>query len=307
MPNSNDATNDNPPASQVVELPRLQHIESQDPRLPQFRQRSLNMFYIAAGLSLMSVFVVGILGLIFAVIAVGYVLLTVQFNIYHRTQIENFHHYRQIEALLSLHNMIRFGHPLPPMRLWAISPDFATLIVSTICQHKPRHIVELGSGTSTLIAAYCLEELEQGSITSFDHDAAFASVTRHTLQKHNQTERATVIHAPLMVMTLAEDTALWYDIAKLQPLEAIDLLIVDGPPEDTEKLARYPALPLLYGKLTDGAIILVDDYMRADEHTMVNRWLAEFDLEVVETLANEKGAAILRKKKGAPASDAPIC
>src|SRR5262249_4080355 len=52
-------------------------------------------------------------------------------------------HYAQVEALLSLHSVIRFKHPLPPMRGWGISPDFALILVSVIREHKPRIIVEL--------------------------------------------------------------------------------------------------------------------------------------------------------------------
>ncbi|NJO82486.1 MAG: hypothetical protein HC828_06455, partial [Blastochloris sp.] len=36
-------------------------------------------------------------------------------------------HYRQLEALFSLHAQVKFNAPLPPMRRWSISPDFANL------------------------------------------------------------------------------------------------------------------------------------------------------------------------------------
>lgn len=275
-----------------MSLPRLQHLESLDPRLPLFRKRSLNLLYIAGGLSVVSVFALGVFGIVFAIFALGYVLVTAMLNIYHRMQIENFYHYREIEALLSLHALIPIRHPLPPMRLWAIAPDFATLIAATIWQYKPRMVVELGSGVSTVIVSYGLEKLGRGTVTSFEHLDEFVGMSRRMLVQHQLESYATIIYAPLSSLGMQSP---WYDQEQMKSLGSIDLLIVDGPPETTGRLARYPAIPVLYDQLADGALILVDDYMRSDEHEMVNRWLTEFGLEVVDAVANEKGAAILRK------------
>ena len=54
---------------------------------------------------------------------------------------------------------------------------------------------------------------------------------------------------------------------------------------------------MLFDQLAPGAYVLVDDFMRDDEYTMVNRWLDDYNLKVVRTFANEKGAAILQKTR----------
>lgn len=277
-------------------LPKLQHIEAQDPMLPVFRRRNLNMLYIAAALSVITIILSGIWGLVFAIFAVGYVVMMTQFNIYHRTQIENFHHYRQLEALLSLYDMVNIRYPLPPMRLWVISPDFANLLVGHVLRQKPKNLVELGSGTSTILSSYCLEKIGDGHVISYEHIQEFAEASRRSLDEHDLADYATIIQAGLTPTTIRDETFQWYDTQQMEDLHDIDLLVVDGPPDGTQKMARYPALPVLYDRLADGAIIFVDDYMRDDEHNMVNRWLEEFDLEVVDTIATEKGTAILRKK-----------
>jgi hypothetical protein len=46
----------------------------------------------------------------------------------------------------------------------AASPDFLKLTMETIISNKPEFIVELGSGTSTIIAAKTLEKLKGGFI-----------------------------------------------------------------------------------------------------------------------------------------------
>lgn len=281
-------------------IERPQHIEAQDPRFITFRRKTINQWFIWALVSLVGLIFLGGIGFFVAILAMSWVLLQTILSLYHRTQVENFLHYRQLEALASLHALIKVRQPLPPLRLWAISPDFALLITSTIRQYRPAHIVELGSGTSTLISSYALEEIGSGKVTSYEHLAQFAQISQRDLEKHGLKKLATVIHAPLKTWGKDEQSWQWYALENVTS-EKIDLLIVDGPPENTNKLARYPAVPALYDRLNDGAIILVDDVMRPDETDMVNRWLAEFDLEVLEVLANEKGAAILRKT-AAPSS-----
>ncbi|GAB4510136.1 MAG: hypothetical protein OHK0046_06370 [Anaerolineae bacterium] len=281
-----------------MSLPRLERIEARDPQYPVFRRQIFNTFYLAVGLSFVSIFLLQGLGILFAIFAMAWAIISVQLRIYHRQQVENFMHYRQTEALHALYSLVRPRQPLPPMRLWVISPDFGALLAGLIQQHKPRTIVELGSGVSTLIAAYALESTGvAGHITSFEHMDDFISTGQRRLEQHGLSQLVTLIHAPLT----EQNGTTWYDTSTMQGLTAIDLLVVDGPPEKTQTSARQPALDVLYDKLADGALILVDDYLRDDEYRMVNAWVETYNLEVVETLATERGTAILRKR----ASQAP--
>jgi predicted O-methyltransferase YrrM len=78
--------------------------------------------------------------------------------------------YQQLESLISVTSILSLRTPLPPMRGWAISPDFGVLLVAEILRKKPRQVLELGSGVSTLLIAYCLEKIGHGRVVSFDHD-----------------------------------------------------------------------------------------------------------------------------------------
>ncbi len=265
---------------------RLRHTEAQDPRFLRFRFRILALFAFYAGVSLLLTALdvaPAIWGLIAVISGTGLTLYTV-LMLYHRTQIESFQHYRQLESLQNLYAIIQPRRALPPMRLWAASPDFLVPLAEIIHTYQPRHIVELGSGTSTLISAYCLEKIGAGHITSLDHDAGFAQVTRDLLAAHGLSTWADVKDAPLVNG--------WYDLPSL--VNNVDLLIVDGPPEQAGKLTRYPALPRLFQHLNPGAIIIVDDYMRPTEYESVRRWLAEFNLQIISALPNEKGLIILK-------------
>jgi predicted O-methyltransferase YrrM len=227
-------------------------------------------------------------------IVLGAMVLDTLLKVYHKLQIEQVQHYWQTEALFGLYHSLHITQPLPPMRLWAASPDFVTQAVSLIRQHKPQVVFEVGSGVSTLVSSYALRENGSGSLISLEHEAAFAQVTTENVATHGLSDIARVLHAPLKTVDVNGETRTWYDLSNIE-LPTIDLLVVDGPPEGTGPLARYPALPQLFDYLSPGAFILVDDFMRDDEYTMVNRWLSEYQLTVVRTLANEKGAAILRK------------
>jgi len=203
--------------------------------------------------------------------------------------------YRQLEALISITSILPLRHPLPPMRGWAISPDFGCLLISEILTGKPRIVVELGSGVSTLLIAYCLEKIGHGRAISFDHDVNFCEKSRAIITAHQLGNIAEVAHAPLKEVQLDTGSWDWYDTARIDPDIKIDLLVIDGPPGQIQELSRYPALPLLHAYFSDETVILLDDAARADEQSIIKMWTREFPDFEYEYNPAEKGAAILRR------------
>lgn len=242
------------------------------------------------------------------IVGIGYLgvlILIIQLEIYRRTQIhlmtiaeDRKSEYHQIESLFSVFSSLNNKAPLPTMREWAISPDFAKLVMSSIYKYQPQTIVELGSGVSTIISSYCLQAINNGTVISIDHDAKYAEVTKNNLLIHGLQDIARVKHIPLKSIILDNQTFNWYDPEKLydiSELQKIDLLIVDGPPVSFNDLARYPALPILHQFLSDNAIILVDDANRIGEQKIVDLWLNQYDDLEFKLVAAEKGAIILQK------------
>ncbi|MGH8984770.1 MAG: class I SAM-dependent methyltransferase [Acidimicrobiia bacterium] len=211
--------------------------------------------------------------------------------------------YRQLEALVSVFSMIDVRAPLPPMRGWAISPDFARTMLSVLATRRPRVVLEAGSGVSTLIAAYGAERLGLDCrIHSLDHDAHFVEFTKVALAEHGLTHAATIVHAPLVPIDINGEEWKWYDRHALQALEKIDLVVIDGPPAgDGAPLARYPALPVLCPRLSKDAVVLVDDGARRGEQAVVKRWQQEFPEIQVKVVDNEKGAFLIRVNGASPA------
>ena len=106
---------------------------------------------------------------------------------------------------------------------------------------------------------------------------------------------AQVLYSPLEPTQVGNKTYSWYNIDKLTTKDTIDLLIVDGPPVKTNQLARYPALPLLFSKLSKECIIILDDAARPSEQQAVSQWLREFPGFKQEYISSKKGLCILRR------------
>ena len=182
---------------------------------------------------------------------------------------------REVEALTQLFQRVKPRAAMPSSGQWALNPTGLLHVVSLIEQHRPSVIVELGSGTSTIWMGYALEQAGGGRLVSLEHLPDFADRTRILVDIHGLDKLVEVRDAPLRPIQLGETTSPWYALDTLVDLPEIDLLFVDGPPGTAGPLARYPALPVLSDRLADGAIVVLDDFRRADETTIVERWCAE--------------------------------
>lgn len=218
-----------------------------------------------------------------------------QLHLYRARQKEDVDQLRQIQALFSLFSAIPFRHTLPPMTGWAASPELASTVYGLIREHRPKTVVELGSGVSTLVAAYALEQNGEGRLVSLDQDAGYGAATAEQLRRHGLDARAQVIHAPLKPVELDGRSWTWYDVSRLPEVSSIDLLVVDGPHRALQPLARYPAMPMLYDRLSPNAVIVLDDADRKDERAAVRRWTDEHEGWTVVYAQSPKGTAILRR------------
>ncbi len=178
----------------------------------------------------------------------------------------------QVDALLAIYCDIRPDHGFPPTRGWAASPDFLRHLSQFISTKSPKTIVECGSGVSTLILAACLKKQGKGKLYSLDHNSEFAEKTRQLLNQHDLSDWATVVHAPLKKIEFDAWNGKWYDTSSIPSDLNIDMLVVDGPPENVAKFARYPAVPVFQRQFNTGCIILVDDADREDEQETIDRW-----------------------------------
>jgi hypothetical protein len=172
------------------------------------------------------------------------------------------------------------GDRSPPLGAWAIEPDFPRLIAGQL-MHAPDTVVECGSGATTILIGGFLRRNGRGRLFSLEHDSRFAEATQRQIDAAGLSNICKVICAPRKPQSFGDEVVSWYDLDCLSKLpQAIDLLVVDGPPADA-RWARWPALHVFGDGLRPNASILVDDGRRREERRTVFRWLASRpDLEL---------------------------
>lgn len=220
----------------------------------------------------------------------------ISFHIYRGIVKEIYYQDQRTQALFNIHSIVKPRFPLPYLTGWAAFPELISCILTEVKRSKPNHIVEIGSGSSTIITSYLLQELNNGHISSLDHDEAYGEKTRKELILHGLKDVATVYYRPLISHSINGKQYSWYDTSNLNlDKKSVGILVVDGPPEKTQSHARYPALPLFYEYLTDDAVVILDDAGRKEESETVEMWLKEFPEFSHEFIHTEKGISILKR------------
>ncbi|QGP79251.1 class I SAM-dependent methyltransferase [Sphingobium sp. CAP-1] len=155
---------------------------------------------------------------------------------------------------------------LPHLGSWKADVGFLRHIVREIARLRPAHVVELGAGASSLVAARALQLHGGGRLHSFDQHGGFVDATRQWLADHAL--EVDIRHAPL-TQDSADWPGRWYAIDRLP--DRIDLLIIDGPPWSVHPLVRGAA-DSLFSRLSPDAVVLLDDAARPGERLVARRW-----------------------------------
>ncbi|MEO1223089.1 MAG: class I SAM-dependent methyltransferase [Pseudomonadota bacterium] len=220
-----------------------------------------------------------------------------EFRIYSRTTLPQLliQVTKQAEALDMLLKKLRIDRGwLPPTRGWAASPDFLLTLADHILESKANRVLECGSGVSSLVIGRCLELIGGGHLHSLEHLEASAKESSDNVNDRGLASLVTIVRAPLKPYQFHGQAFRWYDLAAL-PDGEIDCLVVDGPPLDTCPVARYPAAPMLFGRIADGGTVFLDDYNRHAERQAVKAWLRDFPDWNAVAKQTEKGCAVLRQ------------
>jgi Methyltransferase domain len=182
----------------------------------------------------------------------------------------------QVDGIVALYSIFKPSVPFPPFGGWAIAGDLARRYVSTVLDTEPRAVIEVGSGLSTVLCAMALElNGGEGQVYALEHEEHWMALTMNALAQQGVLHRAKILHAPLVETKIESEQWMWYDLGAVDLPDRAEILLVDGPPQSTGDLARYPALPLLIDRLSSDALIFLDDGIRPDEQSVLERWLEE--------------------------------
>lgn len=180
---------------------------------------------------------------------------------------------------------------LPNLGSWKADTGLLTLIADHILAHRPKVVVEFGTGASTLIIARALEMTGGGTFISFEQHPEFVNATRDWLAEHGLT-------ADLRAVRLRPSPGgwpgLWYNHGELP--NGIDLMVIDGPPWSIHPFTRGAA-ETLFGRMSPTGVIMLDDAARPGERVVARRWRRqwpEFRFTLLQT--GTKGTLIGQRR-----------
>ena len=188
----------------------------------------------------------------------------------------------------------RLGLPLcalPALGSWKADAGFLHLILDTMAARRPRTVVELGAGASTIVIGKALALAGGGRHVAYDQHAEF--IDKLGVWLADLGLAAELRHAPLARRS-AYWPGWWYKLD--EPPAEIDLLVVDGPPWAVHPFVRGGA-ECLFARISPGGVVLLDDAARPGERVVARGWRArwpEFTFERVA--AGSKGALIGRRR-----------
>ncbi|MDM8547528.1 class I SAM-dependent methyltransferase [Candidatus Venteria ishoeyi] len=201
--------------------------------------------------------------------------------------------FSQLEAYLSLRDRLDLRAGLPYTRDWSASPDFLKMIVEHCLEAKPSVVLECSSGLTSLMLARCCQMNQQGRVYSLENGEQYALATREHIQRYQLEDYAEIRHAPLEKTAVNGVDYDWYAINAI-PDEPIDMLVIDGPPGFIQKHSRYPAVPLLFEKLSANCVIFLDDAARDDEQEIIRLWQAAYPALQLTYIKTDRGCAVLK-------------
>jgi predicted O-methyltransferase YrrM len=189
-----------------------------------------------------------------------------------------------------------------PVMLGGASIDghHARTLLFYLQERKPRYILELGSGSSSVLIAKALAKMGHPAErhVAVDHEIHFLNLTRETARLNGVDNLIVFEHCPLEKQ--ANDAPPWYSrLPEIASKTKFDLLLIDGPPATGEGLdrSREPALDVLAPHLAPGAIVILDDANRPGEQAIIEAWRKRHPQFRVVHVRDGKGVAVLLAPK----------
>ena len=183
---------------------------------------------------------------------------------------------------------------LPPTRGGAASPDFLCVLSRHLLAERPNVTVECGTGVSTLVMGRCFQLMNHGQLFSLEQNASWSNRNRELVAERGLEKYVKILDAPLETMKLRGADYEWYSLDVIPDVE-ISCLVIDGPRAIEKPFARFPAGPILFSRLTDKAVVFVDDFNRRGERQCFEKWREQYPNLVASIENTEKGCLVLRR------------
>lgn len=174
---------------------------------------------------------------------------------------------------------------------WTLSRATLQVLVSHLEEHRPPHVLEVGSGSSTVVLAR-YAQAHEAQVTVLEHDVTYADRTDALLRQYGLRDVVDLHCAPLRPFHTGTEQFLWYDIDLAAELNApVDFALIDGPPL---RHGREAVLFALARHLAGGWTAWLDDGFRTHEIKCLHRWAAHCQFAAERQAFDDKGLWILR-------------
>jgi predicted O-methyltransferase YrrM len=170
-------------------------------------------------------------------------------------------------ALLSLFFDLRSYIPLTP---WSMSPAGVLQILNHIAMYRPKVVVEVGSGVSTVFVAKLIAQNRLATrLYSVEHDVVWLNGVKEWVSNEDAAEQVCFVHAPLTgELSYRGRPIRWYEATALDRAfskSEVDFLIVDAPSGDLP-YSRAGAFLYFANEIHSGKLCyFMDDAHRKEE------------------------------------------
>jgi glycosyltransferase involved in cell wall biosynthesis/predicted O-methyltransferase YrrM len=149
---------------------------------------------------------------------------------------------------------------------WTLDRTVAVELAARLAARKPGAVLEVGSGSSTLLlAAYAAAS--GARLVTLEHDARFAARTAALLDQTGLRRHVQLVTAPLKPLACADGaTHRWYETQLDGPF---DFVLIDGPPG---RFGREAAMFAVAGRLAADWEAWLNDGHRAGERHCAELW-----------------------------------
>ena len=203
----------------------------------------------------------------------------------------------ETRALVALQEP-RFSIPLPWSN-WALPPRGLLEVLKTLQQFDSPTVVECGSGVSTLHCARAVSAIGRGHVYALEQDADWAAYIRRMLERNGLEKWATIVVAPVEKAVICDRPTAWYALPEnaFPAGTSIDVVLVDGPRGTDGELTRLGAVPRLWDRLSERAVVFLDDTNRPDESAIAQLWRERFAVSETST-GSEHGMSRFTRRDG---------
>lgn len=143
-------------------------------------------------------------------------------------------------------------------------------LIAFLRRHRPRRVLEFGSGISTYCMATVLGRmhgLQNFRLLSLDQDVEYAERTRSLIRSSPSRHACRIVHTPLCRASVAGRVTSFYNLRAIpDALEWVgksEFVFIDGPFSDGP--CRYGTLPMVRPHLARNAHFVMDDAFREKE------------------------------------------